>query len=339
MNTVPLTVLNTGLVTSVGLCAPATCTAVRAGLSNPTETHFIDSGGDPIMAHQVPLEQAFRGIPKLARMAVMAIEECLAIIPRREWTRIPLLLCVAENERPGRIDELDEELFAEIQHQLNVQFSTQSLLVPEGRTSVGTALQRARELVVAGLAQHILVASADSLVTWPTLQAYERADRLLTSSNSNGFIPGEGAAALLVGPAEHRGQLRLTGIGFATEPARVESDLPLRALGLAGAMRTGLLEAGCELDDIDFRISDVAGEQYYFKEAALALGRVLKKHRESFAMWHPAECIGETGATAGIVCLAIAAMSLQKKYAPGPRVLIHASADHGSRMAIVGRAD
>lgn len=329
--------LSTGLVTSVGLTAPAACAAIRAGVTNPTETRFFDAAGQVIMAHQVPLPQPWRGRTKLAKMAALAIEECLVAIAREDWPRIPLILCVAERERPGRLEGLDDELFSDVQGELRTQFAPESLVVPHGRVSVGTALKHARELLGSGRIPLVLVAATDSLLNWPTLKAYESSERLLTADNSNGFMPGEGAGAVLVGPAGQSGQLTLTGIGFAMEPATIESEQPLRGEGLTRAIQNSVLDAGCELDDIDFRISDVAGEQYYFKEAALALGRALKRRREVFDMWHPAECIGETGAVAGLACLAVAVTANRKRYAPGPSVLVHASGDYGQRAAIVAR--
>jgi 3-oxoacyl-[acyl-carrier-protein] synthase I len=337
MNAAPCYILSTGLVTSVGLTAPAACAAIRAGVTNPTETRFFDSTGQVIMAHQVPLPQPWRGRTKLAKMAALAVEECLVAIPREDWSRMPLILCVAERERPGRLEGLDDELFSDLQGELQTQFAPESLVVPQGRVSVGTALKHARELLSSGRVPLVLVAATDSLLNWPTLRAYESSERLLTGSNSNGFMPGEGAGAVLLGPAGQSGQLTLTGIGFAMEPATIESEQPLRGEGLTRAIQNSVLDAGCELDDIDFRISDVAGEQYYFKEAALALGRALKRRREVFDMWHPAECIGETGAVAGLACLAVAVTANRKRYAPGQSVLLHASGDHGQRAAIVAR--
>ena len=109
-----LAIQRTGLVTSVGLSAPAACAAIRAKITNPTETRFIDSSGQWIMAHEVPLEKPWRGLSKLARMAAMAIEECLEDIPQDTWRQIPLLLCVAEQDRPGRLAGLDDQLFIDI---------------------------------------------------------------------------------------------------------------------------------------------------------------------------------------------------------------------------------
>ena len=296
MKTVQMTILKTGLVTSVGLTAPSTCAAIRAKLTNPCETRFIDSGGEWIMAHQVVLKQPWRGLAKLAKMAAMAIEEGLVDVPKDDWVHIPLLLCVAEPDRPGRLDGLDDRLFPAIQAELGAKFAPQSAIVVHGRVGVAVALAQARTLLAGGCAR-VLVAATDSLLTWPTLSHYEREDRLLTARNSNGFMPGEGAGALLVGAgAGQGGELVCTGIGFGREAAHIDNGEPLRAEGLSLAIKAALVDAGCAMHDMDFRITDLSGEQYYFKEAALALSRTLRQRKEEFDLWHPAECTGEQGA-------------------------------------------
>ena len=87
-----------GLVSSVGNSAPSTCAAIRARVTNPTQTRFRDAHGTWIMAHEVDL--GIRGVKKLARMAAMAILESLDVTPASP--PLPLLLCVAEPTRPGR---------------------------------------------------------------------------------------------------------------------------------------------------------------------------------------------------------------------------------------------
>lgn len=339
MNLPTICVLNTGLVTSVGSSSPATCAAIRARISNPSETAFIDSNGEPIFAHQVILDRPWRGTAKLAQMAVMSIEESLSNVPRADWGQFPLLLCVAERDRPGRLDGLDEDLFVTIQQELQVQFSGHSLIIPHGRVSVADAFLQARKILDEGLADGVVIAATDSFVSWPALRAIESQDRLLTSSNSNGFIVGEGAGALFIGPRIGAGHLTLSGLGLAIERSGVEGNTPLRSDGLSQAFMNCLNEAKCKLHDIDFRITDLSGEQYYFKEAALALGRTLKQRREEFEMWHPAESIGETGALAGVACVAVASLASKKSYALGKRILIHLGTDCGRRAALVFQAD
>lgn len=335
MSGMSLAIRKTGLVTSVGLSAPAACAAMRAKITNPSETRFIDSTGQWIMAHQVPLEQPWRGIAKLARMAALAIDEALAEVPRTEWPHLPLLLCVAERDRPGRLQNLDDQLFGMIESELGVHFHADSAIVPQGRVSVALALAQARHLLTRPGSGRVLIAASDSLLNWPTLSHYDRQSRLLTEVNSNGFMPGEGAGALLVGPADEDAQALLVGgIGFGKETAHIDSEEPLRAEGLSAAIKSALADAGLQMHDMSFRITDVSGEQYYFKEAALALSRTLRQRKTAFDIWHPAECTGEAGALAGASVIAVADMACRKQYANGPVILAHMANDGGQRAAM-----
>ncbi|AGU47746.1 thiolase-like domain-containing protein [Variovorax paradoxus B4] len=334
----PIAIRRTGLVTSVGLSAPASCAAIRAKLTNPVETRFIDAEGERIMAHEVALEKPWRGRAKLARMAALAARECLADVAPDLWDEIPLLLCVAERERPGRLAGLDDLLFTDLQDLLGARFSADSLVVAHGRVGALVAFSRAQRLIGSDGVANVLVVAADSLLSWPTLSAYERGYRLLTAGNSNGFIPGEGAGALLLGRPGGDGLL-CTGIGFGMEKAHIDSDEPLRADGLSAAIEAALAQARCAMHEIDYRITDLSGEQYYFKEATLALARTLRQRKESFDLWHPAECIGEAGAVAGVAALAVAQAACRGGYAPGPDVLVHMANDAGQRAAAVMRFD
>jgi 3-oxoacyl-[acyl-carrier-protein] synthase-1 len=180
-----------------------------------------------------------------------------------------------------------------------------------------------------------VVAAVDSLLRWPTLRHYERGNRLMTPVNSDGFMPGEAAGALLVGPdGGQAGELLCAGIGFGMERAHVESGEPLRADGLSQAIQAALADARCEMHHMDYRIADLSGEQYYFKEAALALSRTLRVRKEEFDLWHPAECTGETGAAAGTAIVADAWAAARKRYARGPNVLAHLADDAGRRAAL-----
>jgi 3-oxoacyl-[acyl-carrier-protein] synthase-1 len=244
---------------------------------------------------------------------------------------------VAEPERPGRQQGLDDLLLPDVQDELGASFAPNSSVAAHGRVSMGVALAQARRLIQEAHVARVLIAAADSLVAWPTLSVYERAERLLTSANSNGFIAGEAGGALLVARPRGKDELLCDGIGFGMESARIDSGDPLRADGLANAIKAALADAECEMHDLDFRIADVSGEHYYFKEAALALSRTLRRRKERFDIWHPAECIGESGSVAGLALLAIASDGCRKAYADGPNLLAHMSNDAGQRAAVVLR--
>ena len=74
----PVAILASGMVTGVGLNAASSCAAIRCAIDNFSETRFMDQGGEWIIGSQVPLEQPWRGLPKLVHMVVPAIKECLA---------------------------------------------------------------------------------------------------------------------------------------------------------------------------------------------------------------------------------------------------------------------
>jgi 3-oxoacyl-[acyl-carrier-protein] synthase I len=337
MTALPIAILNTGMVSSVGTTAAASCAAIRAKLTNPVETRFVNLSGEWIIAQSVKLDLPWRGTVKLARMASMAISECLSVLGRNDWGKIPLVLCIAERERPGRVGDMDSELFTAIQGQLGIEFSHHSMVLPLGRVGVGSALLHARRIIDEMHAPFVVIAATDSLLSSGTLRAYEQAERLLSPQNSNGFIPGEGAAALLVGHAERETDLVCTGVGFGTETSTIFDDSPLRGDGLHQSIKNALADAECDMRDVDFRITDLSGEQYYFKEAALALSRIMRVRKEEFDVWHPAECIGEVGAVSGVAMIVVAHAACLKGYAPGSGILCHAAADDGQRIAVVVR--
>ena len=334
MNASPIAIHATGLLTSVGACAPSSCAAFRSKVTNPSPTPFMDSTGEWIIAHQVRLAQKGAGLSKLARMAATVIEEALVAVRREEWAAIPLFLCVAERERPGRLEGLDDKLVERIQSLVGAQFALQSAIVMQGRVGVAVALAQARKLIQEGAAARVLIVAVDSLLSWQTLMSYDRVDRLLTQENSNGFMPGEGAGALLVGDPSGNAELLCTGVGFAREAAHIDNEEPLRAEGLSMAIRAALTDAGQAMHVFDYRITDLSGEQYYFKEASLALSRTLHQPKEEFDLWHPAECTGEAGALAGAAIIALADSASRKRYGKGPNIIAHMSNDAGQRAAI-----
>lgn len=335
----PLAIVASGLVTGVGLDAPSSCAAIRCGISASVETAFINRSGEPQLGCVVQLDEQLRGISKQAAMAASAIRECLVAAAPVKAPAIPLVLCLPEKERPGRLPDLDDELFPAIHQALGVRFHADSVLIPAGRAAVGRALKAAERFIHEAKSPFCIVAGVDSLLIGPSIDHYDEAHRILTPKNSNGFIPGEAASAvLLAAPRPGKGtELLCLGVGQATEKATVASEEPLRADGLVEAYRQALKDAGCGFESVDYRIADVTGEQYGFKEAQLAIGRTIRKVKERFDLWHPTDCIGEVGAAIGPCILAVALAAARRGYAPGPGALCHFGSDDGDRVAVVLR--
>lgn len=333
----PITVCASGMVTGVGLSAPSTCAALRVGIAGFAETQFMFDG-DWIQGSAIPWATPSRGRAKLVRMVAAAIQECLVDYGSGNADAVLLLLCVAEPGRPGRFPELDESLLADVGDELRIELDPRSEILAEGRTGGVRALARARELLGGGCPTCV-VAGVDTLLVADSLAAYHASRRLCTAENSDGLIPGEAAAALVLvldGEADSEA-LHCLGVGFGHEPANVQSEEPLRASGLLAALQDALADAGQTFSDVDYRIADLGGEQYGFKEAALAISRGMHDLKPEFDLWHPADCVGDTGAAAVPLCVGLALAAARKRFAPGPGVLCHFGNDSGERAALVLR--
>ena len=337
MTAFPLAITGVGMVTGVGLNASASCAAIRCAIDNFQETRFMDSGGEWLMGCEVPLEQPWRGKTKLIKMAAAAINECLANNKLIDPKVTPLLLCLSEHERKGRVIDDDNQFFLDLQAELGVEFHEKSRVIARGHVAVAVALKHARELLQELKVKHVLIAATDSLLVAPTLAHYEENERLLTSQNSNGFIPGEAGAALVVEAvrAKPEPQLICRGLGFGVEQAHVDSEEPLRADGLTAAIKESLGDAGCGESILQFKITDISGEQYHFKESSLAFSRIDRTKREEFDIWHPAECVGAVGAAIGCVMISVLKAACENDYSKGNYILAHLGNDDGKRSSLI----
>lgn len=335
-----LVVIGSGLVTPVGFNAPASLGAIRAGVSGVTCEHLWDwESGQNIIAGKVDLPQWSENLEKLADLVAPAISECLAMVSTKQDLDIPILLGIAPQNRAYRWDELDDRILNEIEYRLNIQHNSYSMVIPHGGISGVVALKEAHKLLVHQKSRYCIVAGVDSFLMQEMIEPYIDNRRILTPTNSNGFSPGEAGSALLVtqSTSTDRG-LYLLSYGFGTEDASIEKENPVKAIGLTQVIRNVLADASLNIEDIDYRITDLNGEHYKFKEAALAMLRFERKPRgKLFDMWHPTEFLGEIGAAIVQTVLANALHAGEKNYAPGSSVLCHFSNDGGERAAIVAK--
>ena len=101
------------------------------------------------------------------------------------------------------------------------------------------------------------------------------------------------------------------------------------------AYRLAMDQAGVTLAQVDYRIADLIGEQYFFKQSALAALRLERGRKEFQDLWSPAESLGNIGAAVVPMIIGMALVAQQKGYCGGTPVLIKASADDGACRAAV----
>lgn len=334
-----LAVIATGMVTPVGLNSAASCAAMRAGISGVAFEGVWDfESGDYISAGKVELPHWWVGLGKLAELVAPAINECLLAANQIPATSIPILLGVADSSRPHRFAGLEESLLQQVESRLNLTHNPDSILIPLDRVSGVVAIDYAQRILKSGRSNFCIIAGVDSFIQQNVVDAYNAQRRVLTPGNPDGFIPGEAGCAVLLAPAgdQSRDELEILGTGTAEEDAGIDSDKPTRAEALTESVRSALAAADLAMHDTSYRITDLNGEHYKFKEAAFVEGRLMeKKLVELFDLWHPNEYLGDVGAAIVPCVLGVAFVAGQKKYAPGPRAICHFGNDDGRRAAVV----
>ncbi|WP_146591006.1 3-oxoacyl-ACP synthase [Puniceibacterium confluentis] len=336
--TTGVNILSTGMVTPVGLNAAASCAAMRGSLDGITETQFVVPGGDWLLGAPVPLPRDWLGEKRLAHLAAGAVVDALNGQTLAQ-SDLQIVLCLAETKRPGRPVRNAQRFGARVLEFAGLAAQTKLHVVTHGRPSGIVALERVRRMFARGESEHALILGVDSLLTGPAVAQYLLDQRLLTLANANGFIPGEAAAAILcsAGPPTH---FALTGMGLAREEAYLYNpeEKPLRGDGMTQAYRDALEMAGIEGRDVEYRVSDICGEAYYFKQTALAQQRTTRLRPEIQEIWSPGESVGNVGAAFVPLMVGWALTAFERGYGPGTPVLIETSGDDGACGAAVFRS-
>ncbi len=338
-----INIVAAGMVTAVGLDRVSSCAAMRGRLDGFQETRFVAGSGEWQIGAPVPLPRNWIGAKRLAHLVSGAIVEVLRQVPEAAQ-EAALILCLAEEDRPGRLPVDGPAFAATVAEIVEARSAKSTVLVSHGRPAGFAALERARKVLAEGSARYVIIAGVDSYLTGPAIAHYLGNERLLGPDNPNGFIPGEAAAAVLC-TAAPVGRLVLAGLGLSREKAHIYNgldedglDLPLRGDGMTAAYKTALDEAGATLTDIEYRISDLIGEQFFFKQTTLASLRLERGRKEFQDLWSPGESLGNIGAATVPVMIGMALSAAEKGYTPGSPVLIEASSDAGACGAAVFHA-
>jgi len=343
----PLTVVSAGLVSAVGLSAPQTCAAIRAGIADFAETgyYFESPPFEPIIGARVPVPgNSFDENPEIERLAILAglaLSECLEGL-EIDCSRTALLMGVREPYRENAdLDGREKQLFHKVEQSLGLRFHSESRLLPEGNASVLRGVRIAEQLLDTNAVTMCIVGGVDSHLNPFDLDRGERTFRILGPVVSRGFVPGEAAGFVAVtrwNSSSSRSALcRLLGIGLEREKADalVTSFGYPTGVGLCRALDAAVKDASIQESRVQFRLSDLNGESYRGVESMLAEARFYRTRRETLPIWHPADCVGETGAAVGAILLIVAAYGLTKGYAPGDLAMCEASSDTGLRAGCV----
>jgi len=209
---------------------------------------------------------------------------------------------------------------------------TTSRATQRGRAGGLLAIQEAAKLLQSGTAGRILVGGVDTFRDLFVLGLLEKHKRLKSSWNADGFIPGEGAAFLLLGtPKSGQTLAKLSAIAEGKEEGHLFSAQPYKGEGLAGACEK--LLAAEPLPPIQEIYSSMNGESHWAKEWGVAYLRHSKAFSPDARIHHPADCFGDLGAACGPVLIGLATLGMKQGYRRSP-CLVYASSDQGPRAVL-----
>ena len=339
----PVYVVSLGASTPVGRCAWSSAAAVRAGISGfGQHPYMIDTAGEPMRVARAPwLDIGLNGIERFEALLFPAIDQALA--PLTETPTAPLRIAVSlglPNPRPGLPDDLQPALVKTLGERYRQVFSA-VVAFPNGHTAGLLALDAAAKKLVEGAFDACVVAGVDSHLEPETLEWLEDSDQLHGAgplNNAWGFIPGEGAGALLLMRGEVAQRLHLTplaqvlGVGTAFESKRIKTETVCIGEGLTQAFRGALaaLPDGIKVTDV---YCDMNGEPYRADEYGFTFLRTKEAFESASDFIAPADCWGDVAAAGGPLHLMLAAIAGAKGYANGNVAFVWASAEGGERSA------
>lgn len=337
----PLTISAVGMISGLAKGAEANAAAMRCQYDCFAETQFLTpQNSERLIGAAIPYSQNVFGISKLVQICSDALEDLFSQTNAQCSASLPVLLCLPESTRPDWDTEKVHQFYELLTQNLELD-NPYNLMIQQGRVSLVTAFEKARELIYSKKSDGVIILGIDSLLNALAIQHFgkpphEYRNRLLTQKNSDAFIPGEAAAACFVTKPQLTGkELILQGFGKGLEEATIYSRKPLNGIGLTQAIYSASNDAQLSADETGFRIVGLTGESYFFKEAALILPRVLKTVRPVYDFWHPSDCIGECGAVNGLAILVMAYWASKKNYLPHDTALCHLSNDDEQRAAFI----
>ena len=138
-------------------------------------------------------------------------------------------------------------------------------ILPNEEQSSSGALRLALDELNEGKWQAIIFGGADSLISMNKCQELNDDNRLNTVSNSNGIIPGEAAAFVVLQSKETASNnttptlAYLSGLGVADEPHARDADLHATE-GLSSAITQAITQAGIAATDIEGLVHNLGAE-------------------------------------------------------------------------------
>ncbi len=333
------------MLSSLGVGAEVNGCAMQCGYDGFEASNFLGNRSEPYLTAECRLNSSLTGIGKQATMIAQSLLQTFDGYSSDEINAIPIVFCL-----PNRPDIWDAQQNAvmilsrvkELLAEHNIRPNKHNQLILENRCAVASAFGIADDLLKNRVAQQVAVVTSDSLITRSAMDyfsgdMYEDGIRLLTEDNPNGFIPGEATVSFIISNKTEKGQPHLvcSGWGQSEEQAIWVSGKVCNAKGLVQSTRNALQMAEQKMSDMDFILSSVSGEDYFFKEVALASTQSLEQKVDEQPLYLPATHIGEVGTAIGGAMLVMLLYAMKNDFGQNYKAVVMISDDDSQRTSFI----
>jgi 3-oxoacyl-[acyl-carrier-protein] synthase-1 len=311
---------------ATGLDALGAATSIRARKSFVRETRFVDRAGEAIgLATVASISEDVVGRDRFVALGAPALREACTDVT----SPVPLYLAGPTETDP--LDTRGTRLLAALAQDAPID-AAKSRVFPNGRAAGAIAIEQALGRLSRGEDEAILVGGIDSYFDPDRLEALDVAMRLHGPQTENGFVPGEGAAFLLLA-SRRRAPAKLAnivGVGLEKEPRPFGSPEPTHALGITLACKRALGTAR-----IGWALTDVVGERHRVEEWLYAAGRIQQQCTPDLRVDTPLLLTGDLGAASVPLLCVLACMGWKIGTGAGALALVAGHSDGADRGAVL----
>ena len=303
-------------MTSIGLNLASTMPAIRAEIDNFNDTNFNDGSSEAIIGakitgfHQDNEEEVVGGLATQYQWACLAMDEALSYINLDDHQEYCLMFISPCEDQPNLID------YAALYNQM-VEYS-QTLIseerlyhihLPLGETAAAAAMIKSQQWLHEQANRAVIVVGVDSWLNLKRIQCGLSNKRILCDSQSEGFIPGEAASAIVLVKESQstHAALSILSVSIEHEERLLISGRNSLADGLTKATQNALSDSEINAHDINLLLTDLGGEEYFFAESMLAWARILRIDMTGeYEKHYTPTYMGHCGAVNGLFLIAYA---------------------------------
>lgn len=345
-----IVITSLGALTPVGETVDETLVAIKAGIIGVSEHAYygctpIDPEWDEeltLYASTVPIIDPFMdGLERIIELTIPALTEVLekADLSRKELTETGLFIALPAEDTATFNLKLYTHYLQLLCSRMGLSGLKLAKINKSGKCGFFEHIVDATGFLKSGDLTYAIVGGVDSYLLEDRMSLMDKAWRLKSERNVDGFIPGEAASMAMLELSGHaRGRdmtpiAKITGIALGNESETIKSGKNSTGIGLASAIRKAVDYPS--VTEFDTVYCGLNGESYFAFEWGLQLVRLGTLFKNLKHLIHPIENCGEMGAATGGVLLACASKAFaQNKPANDKPALLWLSGDNEVRTAL-----